>query len=757
MRGDAPKGARMVVMQSAMPVSFGARSVRIPNVHGAPRLARQVVGLARALAAGDLTTAERLWAEVSATPEVAEVTEPRGPGETVAPTLRAKVIASMLRDLHSAGWQVSFEDSEIYVSGPEWSAGATGMGPEEVRAEKARARRAMAPRVREEIEEPATQRFIAGMERAQRRPDGGRSILSLFADGPSLAAALRSHGAEAVQPYLDPADSDAGEDPDTGLRRSDIFRYLRMLWSFPTRSPPGRSATFLIRDAGQPNHPVCGLLAIASPVPRLGARDCALGWTPAWLEAIVLGLDFPTEDPVPHLASLRDALDALEEEALDAASIADDLARLLDLPSTRSLDALGRTLRALPAGQRQQRRRRALQAIIEDLTGEVREGLENVAFDDLGVSRERALEAPEKARRKLEVRRVRAVEDWRASRRSDAPRQRHRLRVEDFDSPDGRRAALADPLFVKKRATKAAAMLRVWEELQPREDEGPAERLRRLALGGPRDGFKLTGGRSVARATRVALLERQNRLLAAQVGDVCVCGAIPPYGHLLGGKLAALAALSADVARAYHARYKDQVSEITSQMAGRRFTRPADLMALTTTSFYGVGASQYERLVLPHSQGEVRWRFVGYSRGHGTLHLSAGTTALVDRLLRFETGEHLITSRFGEGPSERLRKLRDGLARLGVDTDAILQHGMPRRVFVAELIEKATRPGARGRQRAWRTGGPRMEDVASHWRQRWLERRLASRPELLEEIERFSGRDLLLGARTSDPAEETDA
>src|SRR5207247_1445676 len=131
---------------------------------------------------------------------------------------------------------------------------------------------------------------------------------------------------------------------------------------------------------------------------------------------------------------------------------------------------------------------------------------------------------------------------------------------------------------------------------------------------------------------------------------------------------------------------------ICSQMAGQPIKRSADLIALTTTSFYGVGSSQYERVRLPDGLG---WSFVGYSSGHGTLHFSSRTSELLQTLVRLETGRDLNTSTFGEGPSERLRKLREGLSRLGLDESNFLQHGMPRRVFVSELRTRQTRPGAR--------------------------------------------------------------
>jgi hypothetical protein len=71
---------------------------------------------------------------------------------------------------------------------------------------------------------------------------------------------------------------------------------------------------------------------------------------------------------------------------------------------------------------------------------------------------------------------------------------------------------------------------------------------------------------------------------------------------------------------------------------------------------------------------------------------------------------------------------------------------MPRRVYVAELVPRATRPGSRSATAPWRSVGPPMGDVAAHWRQRWLKRRLAS-SEVLDEVAAFRPEQALLSLR----------
>jgi hypothetical protein len=737
----------MELANEAEKVVFSRRSAHVPIDIRSPRLVGSVISLAQALERGD-REAVAVWDDSLDRLPALEVRDSNSM-PALLPTLRAKALGSILVDLAQSGWSVSVEGRQVFVVAPEWSAGAGRLSPEQVRAEKERAREAMAARVQEEIESEGTRRFILRMETPRATEAGARSVLSLFADGPALAEALRVRGPEAIQPYLQLADGDAGRDPHTGLSYGDIFRYFRMYWSFPMLSTPGRMIPFLIRDAGQPSHPVCGLIAVASPVPRLTPRDETFGWTAAWLEAVVAALDFPPDEPAEHLRALGNVWRRSLDRTMNPSSIFEDVAALLKLPPTRDPDGLASAIMALPRAQRLRRAERARRDILQDLRDELCDALRAISFRGFGFNHDQALERPAKVREALEERKEEAYERWHESRKvtGASGTQSARLDKGALQAERAIRAAAKEPLFLKKRIAQAANILRAWEEIMPRPDESSGKLLRAWTLGSRARTGMFTGGESVARGLRTAMLYRQNRIVASQVADVCVCGAVPPYGPLLGGKLAALAALSRDVAAAYHTRYDGKSSEITSQMAARAFSRPADLLALTTTSFYGVGSSQYERLVLPTGDGEIRWRPVGRSKGNGSMHFSRRTTELMARLLKLETGKHLITSRFGEGPSERLRKLRDGLQLLGIDADELLEHGMPRLVYVAELCPRKTRPGARVAAPAWRRVGPGMEDVVRFWRERWLTSRLKSTPEVLEEVKAFSRETALLSRR----------
>lgn len=710
-------------MSRTAQVRLGQRSVYFPIKVGGAAWASLVLDVANALENGDLATAESIVARLSACDSSA-------PGAAVSETaddvqaMRAEAIARVLLDLARSGWVVSREDGRVYVHAPLWPKSGRGLSPTEITAVKAQIRQSLQTRIREQLAAPATRQFLVEMERPRLDMGGFADVRALIADGSALAESIRTHGASAIKPYLQLATGDSGTDSHTGLRFSDIYRYFRYYWSIPSESIPGRTLPFLVRDAGQPRHPVCGLLNLASPVPKLTVRDDALGWTPAWLEAVVAALDCIELEDHDALLDLESQLSFGDGNSRGRASrVLADVAALLRLPASRTARELLHAARSIkPRRVLKSRVTRLRQSMYRDLRNELETAITGVSVRRLGVDHALVLGDPERAIRQLHKVAQRSRRAWLESRQ-----RLSRDSERSVDSEDNLAV-----LYWKKRADQLLNLCRSWNDLL-----GLPEDIRAHTLGSSERWpatRALTNGEGVERGIRKALALRQNRFIATQVADLTVCGATPPYGPLLGGKLVALLALSREAAAAYHKKYSKQPSEISSRMAETPVIRPADLVAVTTTSLYAVGTSQYNRLRLPSEQGEIRWTELGVSAGHGTLHFSTNTTECIHRFLRRETGAALITSTFGEGPSERLRKLRDGLVRLSLPADDLLRHGMPRIVFLAELQRHVVRPGARNKATFWRRVGPSSDQIVEFWRERWLEPRLTNRSSLLEEV-----------------------
>lgn len=173
--------------------------------------------------------------------------------------------------------------------------------------------------------------------------------------------------------------------------------------------------------------------------------------------------------------------------------------------------------------------------------------------------------------------------------------------------------------------------------------------------------------------------------------DITVCGAIAPYNLLLGGKLICMLLCSPEVTRYYAERYDKQVSIIASSMKGEPVIRKPRLVLLCTTSLYGVGSSQYNRVKVPLNEiggrdnDRVEYENLGHSSGFGTYHFSRETIRLASTLISRRKNGRLVNSIFGEGVNPLMRKIREALEFVGLQSDEILLHGNQRVTYGIRL------------------------------------------------------------------------
>lgn len=289
-------------------------------------------------------------------------------------------------------------------------------------------------------------------------------------------------------------------------------------------------------------------------------------------------------------------------------------------------------------------------------------------------------------------------------------------------------SASEDPLFVRKRAELTFHLLAADRALSKLSD-GKGIRSRVLnALNSPME----------RTAFSVAIREIKKEGIASKVMDVVVCGAVPPYNELLGGKLVALLLASEDIRALYKRKYSSQPSIIASQMAGREIYRAAALLMLTTTSLYGLGSSQYNRLLVrPRDSADlsrdIGWIEVGKTLGFGSFHLSEETVEALRDYSTLTKGAKTINNRFGEGASPRLRQIREGLDTLGVESDRVLHHAMLRILYACPLTPTAQAELLGMGSDSEVEGAPDAAVLADAWRRRWLAAR-SLRADVLERV-----------------------
>jgi hypothetical protein len=286
--------------------------------------------------------------------------------------------------------------------------------------------------------------------------------------------------------------------------------------------------------------------------------------------------------------------------------------------------------------------------------------------------------------------------------------------------------ALAETnLYRSKRCNRLAALLEVQEVLDDANLESlPRKKLKRiLQQANVRNALK--------RVVRFGKAER----VGIGMMDIMVCGAVAPYNAILGGKLVCLLLGSPEVVRAYAKKYSDHVSIIASGMKGKKVQRNPRLVLLCTTSLYGNGSSQYNRVKLPadalggQASECLRYEELGTSQGFGSFHFSKESVRLTDALLGRSKQGRKVNSIFGEGVNPLMRKMREALTLVGLPSEILLKHGNRRIVYGIPLAENFRRllMGIETRPRyIVPQDDPRSKTtmIGAYWINRWLSQRI---------------------------------
>lgn len=191
--------------------------------------------------------------------------------------------------------------------------------------------------------------------------------------------------------------------------------------------------------------------------------------------------------------------------------------------------------------------------------------------------------------------------------------------------------------------------------------------------------------------------------------DAYVIGALPPYNHLLGGKLISYILASNEVRRIYKKKYSQQVTLINKR-------KSSELVGLFTTSLYGK-SSQYNRMKY---NGELLYNPIGETKGFGTLHLTEETIALMRKLL--EKKGINIGYKFGDGPSWRMRIIRTIGNILNFDSNFLLRHSFKRNIYYIPLAKNSLE-FLKGLESKPDYCDYPMNDLVNFWKERWLDNR----------------------------------
>lgn len=610
--------------------------------------------------------------------------------------------ARLLVDLRLLKWKVRADSCGIELESPPHPR-FTALTPDAIRAAKDSVRRELGSARADQFADPLVRDFVVNLEDP---PKGSRrkSIRTLIADGQEVFARLApvilalpqpdSAALEAaVKPYLQlvPGEGEATVfDEFTGIPLNEIWRYFRFSWSIPNTPIPGRQLFYLVRDAAHPAHAVMGIAALGNSPLISPLRDQVIGWTAESFTGrfVKAARDRNTTELERLYGVLTAQVDAALEE-INPSGLATK--REIIAPNQDIVARLSRR-----AEEFSSQRAEALREVVEAA--------------DVGVP----LAAQEAEQPDYVL----------------PPVSKDVLELEGRKAPDESSGTLARRLLVaKKRAFELARLLRA-----------------RIALTAHRSALlDLATTETVLRdeefafALNTALTAAKSERVGTSILEITTCGAVPPYNHLLVGKLVALLLLSPEVADDYRKRYGTRASIISSQLKNARRTKSCTLAWLNTTSLYSLGSSQYERLRLPAGtlapdQPELRYQHVGDTEGYGTVQFSESTVLAVQAALEEKHQYKSVNSIFGEGFSPKFRKMRDGMDTLGFNSTVLMRHDQPRRMYAVPMWQGAD---------AFLRGEPNdvpsyvadpskfrdcTQKIVDFWRVRWLASRLNHKP-----------------------------
>ena len=613
---------------------------------------------------------------------------------------RYRAVLLVLRDLMMHGWMPRQGPGGLYVYPPQ-------MEGDDIVEEKARLRASFKIARAEKLCEEEESAFVRRMEAPRAWNGRTVSVQDLIADGTDLARVLSDvrdlsepergeRLAEAVRPYLQlvpRSDSPVAvqQDAHTGFRLLDIWRYFRWMWSTPHEQGPIREMYYLVRDAARPFHPVMGIAALGNTAAEIPVRDDYIGWTrdaiqfafkrrPEEWHSRTVELPHPSR-PTGVPANVWRVHSALHEtDQAHRERIADHAANFASM------------LKASAAAT-----------------------LSEMHLDDLGLSAD-DLDAPSEDT----LRRLRTLE-------AEAVYTRRKEQEEGSQGPASSRqltlaTAFSSAMYTEKRVKTVSRVLHsvatlrtfgVWDD---------------PATGLPRALDDEAGLSAVTRLVR----NRKQLVFGTSMMEITTCGAVPPYGDLLVGKLVSMLMTTPQVIHDYRTLYRDAAVGIRSKTKGEVLVRPAELVLLGTCGLYRLGRSQYERVRAPYSSGEARFRYVGLTKGSGSVHFSGETRSAMETVSKRQLGFRRVNNVSGEGANPVMRRQRKGLDTLGLPA-TLQNHNFHKPVYVIELAKNAREYllGLEGEpdylaSSAADGGDPSTDTEAtvSHWRSRWLSKRI---------------------------------
>lgn len=224
--------------------------------------------------------------------------------------------------------------------------------------------------------------------------------------------------------------------------------------------------------------------------------------------------------------------------------------------------------------------------------------------------------------------------------------------------------------------------------------------------------------------------------------EIVICGALPPFGNLLIGKMVAMminhpkirTSLDRDIGILLQDTFDFQKLESWLPRYGP--------LLITTKGLYPRHSAQYNRVRIIKHEGYIPLRKLGSTIGQTMSNISDRTMKLAVEI-NVRLGDKGVSREYGTGGSKRQRIIQKASTVVGINP-AVMYADITRPVYGLSLVSNSQGVVLAGNKPEWRDLAGMIQDpqeyedqTASLWRKQWLNTSLArgSRFSTEEEVE----------------------
>lgn len=224
--------------------------------------------------------------------------------------------------------------------------------------------------------------------------------------------------------------------------------------------------------------------------------------------------------------------------------------------------------------------------------------------------------------------------------------------------------------------------------------------------------------------------------------EIVICGALPPFGNLLIGKMVAMMMNHPDIRSSLDRDIGILLQDTFDFQKLEAWLPRYGPLLITTKGLYPKHSAQYNRVRIVKNEGYIPLRKLGSTVGQTMSNISDRTMKLAVEI-NARLGDKGVSREYGSGGSKRQRIIQKASTVVGINP-AVMYADITRPVYGLSLVSNSQEVVLAGKKPEWRDLAGVVEDPQVYeeltvmlWRKQWLNTSVArgSRVSLEKESE----------------------